>query len=493
MEALDRLQAGRTVIVIAHRLTTVRRADVIFVVEGGRIVERGAHQELMALGGQYRSLYELQFSRAADGDGEAGQRRRDAGRSRDQPSSAAVRPAAPRPIRLFPASGRPGRRLDGELLPAACRTAPAATSRCSRAVRATSATSRARTASSSTTSSSATRRRARSRRWPTCGCYSNRHAEVLWAGRALHRLIDRARSGFPAGRRLARRVLPEVKGLVEIYPVDRKMRGLLGAAAARRCGTRCSPVAQDGVPPSLNRIELVRYKPGRKAVLRYRLRGGRAGRVRAGACRRPGRGASGGRRGWRPRGLPTPAPLSSSPIWGSSSSKKLPARRLPTSRRTSSCGGSRLWPRPSPSSTPPVWRTSRRWRSATRRAPCLAAARTLATVRPEVGALALRLGATIAARLAESPGRSVPVHGDFYDDQVLVSDAGVVLLDFDAAGMGNPLLDVGNFLRPHQSAARSARPGDFLDAYAARDPGGEGRCRSSRPPHCCASGITPFR
>ncbi|MGD9099476.1 MAG: ABC transporter ATP-binding protein [Anaerolineae bacterium] len=60
-EALRRLLAGRTAIVIAHRLSTVREADVICVVQGGRIVERGDHEALLARGGVYRDLYERQF------------------------------------------------------------------------------------------------------------------------------------------------------------------------------------------------------------------------------------------------------------------------------------------------------------------------------------------------------------------------------------------------------------------------------------------------
>ncbi len=60
-EALDRLMKGKTSIVIAHRLSTVRSADVIFVVKDGMIVQRGNHEELISSGGLYAELYDIQF------------------------------------------------------------------------------------------------------------------------------------------------------------------------------------------------------------------------------------------------------------------------------------------------------------------------------------------------------------------------------------------------------------------------------------------------
>jgi subfamily B ATP-binding cassette protein MsbA len=90
-DGLRYLMRGRTTFVIAHRLSTVRRADQILVVEGGRIIERGTHQSLYAAGGRYYDLYTKQhgvesnlFLAPGEGDVEADE---------DQ-TAAAISPAA---------------------------------------------------------------------------------------------------------------------------------------------------------------------------------------------------------------------------------------------------------------------------------------------------------------------------------------------------------------------------------------------------------------
>lgn len=61
IEALERLMKGRTVITVAHRLSTLRDTDKIVVIKDGIVIEKGPHQELLALDGVYAGLHRLQF------------------------------------------------------------------------------------------------------------------------------------------------------------------------------------------------------------------------------------------------------------------------------------------------------------------------------------------------------------------------------------------------------------------------------------------------
>jgi subfamily B ATP-binding cassette protein MsbA len=65
-DALERLMAGRTTLVIAHRLSTIRKADRIVVLVGGKIVEQGTHEELLAQKAEYNKLYALQFAESSE-------------------------------------------------------------------------------------------------------------------------------------------------------------------------------------------------------------------------------------------------------------------------------------------------------------------------------------------------------------------------------------------------------------------------------------------
>jgi ATP-binding cassette, subfamily B, multidrug efflux pump len=66
-EALLRLMAGRTAFVIAHRLSTIQQADQVLVIDNGRVIERGTHDSLLAMGGFYHNLYMSQYQKSGNG------------------------------------------------------------------------------------------------------------------------------------------------------------------------------------------------------------------------------------------------------------------------------------------------------------------------------------------------------------------------------------------------------------------------------------------
>ena len=65
-DALDRLMEGRTTVVIAHRLSTIRDVDNILVLDEGKVVEQGTHEQLLSHGGMYAQLVSAQMTGAAD-------------------------------------------------------------------------------------------------------------------------------------------------------------------------------------------------------------------------------------------------------------------------------------------------------------------------------------------------------------------------------------------------------------------------------------------
>ena len=65
-KALKRVMQGRTTFIIAHRISSVKHADLILILEDGKIVERGTHEELIRLGGRYYKIYETQFGNFFD-------------------------------------------------------------------------------------------------------------------------------------------------------------------------------------------------------------------------------------------------------------------------------------------------------------------------------------------------------------------------------------------------------------------------------------------
>ena len=242
----------------------------------------------------------------------------------------------------------------------------------------------------------------------------------------------------------ARRV-PELGAVAQLFPADVRLPGLAGAMAR-------------------GPAELVRYKPGRRAVIRYPGERVVYGKLRADAA-----GALHVELGRRliQLGVPTPAPLDYLPDLRMTLHEEHRGTRLAEFRG----GGLEAWMEPVAASLARLHATnvdvlpthSMQFEIEDLRAAADVAAALLPHRRADIE----NLFDGLAAGLAGVPPAACTIHGSFHDDQVLVGDAGVVLLDLDSAAVGHPLLDVGHFASYLSAAGETAARERFLGAWGA--------------------------
>ena len=272
----------------------------------------------------------------------------------------------------------------------------------------------------------------------------------------MRRLLERATKLAPEiGRRHAV-FLPELGGLVQVLPVDHDLPALVRAADPCSMNIIISRSSR----PDIGRVRLgpprlVRYKPGRKALLLFDLAEGAYDRLYA-KLLEDDRGAMLFAAGaaLRDAGVATPRALMCStrfrliahePVAGTQLASLRGAGQLEGWMEEAAIGLARLQAVELPDLPA---------RTVADEAATLdQTVRWLASVLPELTDRLTRVGTRIGGVLANVANDLRTVHGDFYDDQILVSDAGITILDLDELHRAHPLTDVGNMLAHLRSGA----------------------------------------
>lgn len=309
--------------------------------------------------------------------------------------------------------------------------------------------------------------------------HANVGAEAVWRRRSFQELLDRARRGhreLPIPRGF---VLEKTPALVEVYPVDRKLRHLLSAASLSEAAAalRGSLPEVGGHAFQVTEIERVRYKPRRKALLRYRL-GGSGHPVVYGKLYAPGLADT----RFRISRLVAAAFLPTPPVLAHDSELDLVIHAEAQGARLRDLRGGGGFEESMPFVAAVLYELHSTPVDAIPGLPAADVTGSVTASGKAVGALlparaeeSLRLAARIAERLAGIDSRLAVLHGDFYDDQALVSGRGVTILDFDEICVGEPAADVGNFLahleeNPEAAPALESAREAFLEASVRHRP-----------------------
>ena len=320
-------------------------------------------------------------------------------------------------------------------------------------------------------------------------------AARIFPRRSLHRLVERARESTPTQAAL---YLSELPAVVQFYPVDLKLPALARAVSTERVERVLQEAGVDAELDQSELPELIRYKPTRKALLRFTCADRRL-YVKLHADTRGARHVLFGDVLQR-AGFSAAAPL----LYEAGLRMLVHPEQTGTSLRSLRAeAGFVSWMEPLAEalgrlhSTPLEMLPARSAAYEGRRV--RDAADSLAALLPAQAPQLQALGQRLAGHLEEAPARPAPVHGDFWDDQVLVSDEGVALLDFDELRLGDPLADVANLLS--QLTVRQGEPvhehervrATFLEAYAAVRPDGGARLALHEAAALLRSAVGSFR
>ena len=308
--------------------------------------------------------------------------------------------------------------------------------------------------------------------------YSDDRGRHRAGGTRMRRLLDRATKHTPelAGRHVA--YLPEISGLAQIFPVDYDLRPLVRIADPGSM----RKVVSGSLPPDTGRVRrvhprLVRYKPGRKALFLIELEHGIDDRLYVKLLEDDrGEMVYAASAALRDAGIATPRALMYSRRFHVIAHERATGTQLASLRGTPHLEG---WMEPVATALArlqaveipdlPV-RTL-----ADEAATIVHTVRWLSLVVPDLADRLMRVGKRIDIAIANGVNDLCTVHGDFYDDQTLVSDSGVTIIDLDELHRAHPLTDVGNMLAHLRSGhARGDQTGSaherFLRAALAMSP-----------------------
>ncbi|MBA2277592.1 MAG: phosphotransferase [Chloroflexia bacterium] len=301
--------------------------------------------------------------------------------------------------------------------------------------------------------------------------FADDRGQRRWKSGRMARLIERTsrRQSEPPHVRAV--YLADLHALLQIYPIDYDLRRLERATDPRYM----SKVFRDSLPASGDVVAptppaLLRYKPERKALLRFALQGGSFDTLYA-KLHTHDRGALLLRatESLIQAGVATPRALIHVPRLHLIGHEEAAGIQLASRRGNPDFTGWMV----------PLALVLTRLQSihvpnlpehrlADEAATIARTTQWLSQVAPHLASRLTRLGDQITSSLAAAPERMTTIHGDFYDDQALVSEAGVVLIDLDELRRGHPLLDIGNMLAHLTSGqARGEDTGAAREAFLA--------------------------